>query len=131
MHVSLSLEPTKATALDARAGETGTEDIATSWMDTVIAGRSYFSWMADLFAVIVLCVLTGVSLAFAVHDERHDTRTYAMRPRSFIWFSILLGPSGCLLRWKLGLLNGKVRAWQPVILPSACMTWVTRNARPA
>jgi len=79
-------------------------------------GRTLLVWAADGAALTILLVLTGVSLGFAVHDTREKITTFGHRPRSFQWFSILLGPAGCLLRWKLSTLNGKVKgswSWFP------------------
>ncbi|GIL58176.1 hypothetical protein Vafri_13024 [Volvox africanus] len=51
--------------------------------------------------------LTGVSLAYAYLDRN----TAAKGHRRYWWFSILLGPAGCFLRWHLSHLNGWRDGW--------------------
>lgn len=48
----------------------------------------------------MLLTLTGVSLAYAITDGESSESPYSERS---MWFSILLGPSGCIARWLLSL----------------------------
>ena len=58
------------------------------------------NWLIDLFMLAVLLTLTGASLAYAITDGESSESPYS--PRS-MWFSILLGPTGCIARWVLSL----------------------------
>ncbi|GIL87749.1 hypothetical protein Vretifemale_15795 [Volvox reticuliferus] len=64
-------------------------------------------WLVDVAAGSSFLTLSGVSLAYAYLDRNTATKHH----RRFWWFSILLGPVGCFLRWHLSHLNGWRDGW--------------------
>ncbi|EFJ50159.1 hypothetical protein VOLCADRAFT_103989 [Volvox carteri f. nagariensis] len=65
--------------------------------------------LVDLAAAASLLTLTGVSLAYVYLDR--ESAAASRGYRRYWWFSILLGPSGCFLRWYLSHLNGWRDGW--------------------
>jgi len=79
----------------------------------------FLFWGGNLAALLTLCTLTGVSLAYLVLDLQSEVLS-AGQPRAYVWFSILLAPFGCVLRWQLSRLNapsflkGTTWSWLPL-----------------
>ncbi|GLI63235.1 hypothetical protein VaNZ11_006125, partial [Volvox africanus] len=63
--------------------------------------------LVDVAAGSSFLTLTGVSLAYAYLDRSTTPKNH----RRYWWFSILLGPAGCFLRWHLSHLNGWRDGW--------------------
>lgn len=58
--------------------------------------------VADALAAINLCVLTALALVGVIGDGS------GVQGGKELWFAVLFGPAGCLLRWQLAQLNGKL-----------------------
>ncbi|KAL6754990.1 hypothetical protein V8C86DRAFT_271040 [Haematococcus lacustris] len=76
---------------------------------------------ADAAALLLLLLLTGTALGYSIQLSRPVSGHSAATPGPkllVLWLSLLLGPWGCLLRWRLGLrLNARLpcpaAAWFP------------------
>ncbi len=69
--------------------------------------EAFWRGAADAFSLVVILVLTGVSLAYVYLDRDGDVATY----QRYVWFSILFGPPGAILRWYLSRYNHLPAAW--------------------
>ncbi|GAX74935.1 hypothetical protein CEUSTIGMA_g2381.t1, partial [Chlamydomonas eustigma] len=70
-------------------------------------------WAVDLVALIVYIFLTAISITYAAIDGGNLTREQDEQGIWYIWISILLAPAGCIIRWRLSFLNGKM-GWFPL-----------------
>lgn len=70
-------------------------------------------WLADALALLFAGGLTAASIVMAIIDDSGQYQP----SRQYYWFSILFGPFGAIIRWKLSDLNGKVPgswSWFPL-----------------
>lgn len=80
--------------------------------------------LVDVSALLVFLLLTSLSIGYIVVWSRDDVYI-SNQPGAQIWFALLFGPFGCILRWRLAVFNGtisgglggRIRACAPPWLP--------------
>jgi hypothetical protein len=63
-------------------------------------------WAADAAALCILLLLTGLSIGYGVVWAREDVYINS-QPGTVLWYGMLVGPFGCLLRWHLAGFNAR------------------------
>jgi hypothetical protein len=63
-------------------------------------------WASDAVALCILLLLTGLSIGYGVVWAQDDVYING-QPGTVMWYGMLVGPFGCLLRWHLAGFNAR------------------------